>query len=75
MELNDKLKENRKKIKTQNNKKIDKKSEKKALNHLINPKPDERGAEIPLRPVSKFTKSKNESDIQFLNRIDKVNRI
>jgi hypothetical protein len=48
-------------------------SKKKTVNEVLNKKPDERGADVPLRPVNRFKKSKNETEFQFLNRIEKVN--
>lgn len=71
LELNEKLKDTNKKF-SKKNKKSDSKAKKNALSEVLNKKPDERGANVPLRPVNKFIKSKNESELQFLNRIEKV---
>ena len=40
---------------------------------IVNRKPDEEGAKMPLRKVPELRKMSQESEIAFLNRIDRVN--
>ncbi len=47
---------------------------KKAAKEVFSKKPDEQGAEVPLRHMPDLTKQKNESHSAFLNRIDKVTK-
>ena len=73
MELNAKINE-----KTNAAKKLGKakrSNDKALLNEALYRGPDERGAEIPVRPTAKFVKSKHETERQFLTRIDKVLQI
>ncbi|CAF0964185.1 unnamed protein product, partial [Brachionus calyciflorus] len=79
LELNDKLKQKKNELKTQNNTiknkkekiKGKKKLEEKALKELLKNGPDEKGAEIPVRPAAKLERFKNESDTAYLNRIER----
>ena len=72
MDLNEKIKEKTTQAKKQNKtKRLD---ENALLNDALYRGPDDRGAEIPLRPTAKFVKSKYENERQFLTRVDKVNK-
>ena len=71
LELNEKIKESRKNL-FKSNSKVNRKLKKQEMNRLMTRKPDDKGAEVAERPVKKFQKSKQESELQFLTRIDKV---
>ena len=71
LELNEKIKESRKNL-FKSNSNVNRKLKKQEMNRLMTRKPDDKGAEVAERPVKKFQKSKQESELQFLTRIDKV---
>ena len=48
---------------------------KKASTELLLKKPDEQGAQVPLRPVAELKQQNNESEAKFLNRIERVIRV
>lgn len=48
------------------------KSKKKGQKLVLANRPDDKGAEIPLRPVPQLKKLEHESEEKFLSRIDKV---
>ena len=50
--------------------KLKEKSKKKQ--NILAMKPDDRGAEIPLRETVQLKKLSHESDAKFLNRVEKV---
>ena len=83
LEMNKRINEQRLKINSlkdsiaKKNKKLKgkKKLEKIALNQVYNRLPDDKGAEAPLRKVSKFRQHQLESESSFLNRIEKVKKI
>lgn len=49
-----------------------KKESKQKLKTIVFNKPDEKGAEIPLKPVPEIKKNEAESESAFLNRVDRV---
>lgn len=69
-ELNQKLKEKREKIKKE--KGVQKFKKNKEIAFAYSSKPDERGAEVVVRPTPEFKKLQNETESAFLNRIDQV---
>lgn len=76
MNLKEKLKQKHKeaikKIDVNDNSKIKKKKIKNTLKNVYNMKPDDKGAEVPLRSVPELKKSVNESESAFMNRVDRV---
>lgn len=77
MELNEKLKQKKKELRnnviTDKKQKIKgkKKLERKALEDLVKNRPDDKGAEIPLRNMDKLERLNNESDAAYLDRIER----
>lgn len=65
MELKDKLAKER--INTKK-----KKEAKQKIKEIVFNKPDEKGAEMPLKPVPEIKKNEAESEKAFLNRVDNV---
>jgi hypothetical protein len=78
--LNKRLDEQRSKIHSikktieKKNKKVKgkKKLAKIADNQVFSRMPDEKGAEVPLRKAKKFQKLTDETEVSFLNRIERV---
>jgi hypothetical protein len=70
LELNKKLKEKRETIKKE--KGVNKLKKNKEIAFVYSSKPDDRGAEVAVRPTPDFKKLQNESESAFLNRIDQV---
>ena len=50
---------------------IPKKKLKKMVLQTLSNKPDDKGAEVPIRKVAKLEKLKHESEAHFLNRVEK----
>lgn len=78
LELNKKLKEKRETIKKE--KGVNKLKKNKEIAFVYSSKPDDRGAEVAVRPTPDFKKLQNESESAFLNRIDQevalvINRV
>ena len=48
------------------------KRQRKLVGELMQNKPDERGAEVPVRKYDSFKKQDHESEAHFLNRIERV---
>ena len=70
LELNKKLKEKRENIKK--DKGAHKLKKNKEIAFVYSSKPDDKGAEIAVRPTPDFKKLQNETESAFLNRIDQV---
>lgn len=69
-ELNERLKQKKRDTKENpKNKKEKKRLDRKLLHEIIN-KPDDRGAEVPLRKTKKLEQLKNESNAAYLNRME-----
>ena len=71
LRYNDEMKAKKKSLSQNKNKKN---LLKKASAEVLLKKPDEQGAQVPLRPVAELKQQNNESEAKFLNRIDRVNR-
>ena len=48
------------------------KRQKKLVSELMSNRPDDRGAEVPIRKYDGFKKLDHESEAHFLNRIERV---